>query len=154
MGLGLWPFLAFFYMMPFDNPPGLLPDFDQVLQHLNGLVNEYYNTDKNFTWPLAFSAFGLFDLWTFRPLDFSAFLHDAWRPLDNLPCLWPDFDQVLQDLNRFRDVGSGGLSLNAEVHHQHGGEADGQVLRIHFVARALRRDPRQVVHNVHQAVLQ
>ena len=84
--------------------------------------------------------------------------------IDSLLRLGPDLDEVLEDLDGLRDVGRallrgdgvggrGGGGVGGEVEHEDGGEADGEVLRVHLVARVLRRHPRQVVHHVHQAVL-
>ena len=42
----------------------------------------------------------------------------------------------------------------AGVEHQHGGEADGEVVGVHLVPRGLRRDGGQVVQKVDQAVLE
>ena len=42
----------------------------------------------------------------------------------------------------------------AGVEHQHGGEADGEVVGVHLVPGGLRRDGSQVVQQVDQAVLQ
>jgi hypothetical protein len=66
--------------------------------------------------------------------------------------LGPDFYQILEDLDRLGDIGGHGLAL-AEVEHEHGREADGQVLRVHLVAGTLRRHAGQVVHDGEQAVL-
>ena len=41
----------------------------------------------------------------------------------------------------------------AGVEHQHGGEADGEVVGVHLVPGGLRRDGSQVVQQVDQAVL-
>ena len=40
------------------------------------------------------------------------------------------------------------------VEHQHGGEADGEVVWVHLVPGGLRRDGGQVVQQVDQAVLE
>ena len=92
------------------------------------------------------------------PLFVCCILHDS------LLRLGPDLDEVLEHLDGLRDVGRallggdrvggrGGGGVGGEVEHEDGGEADGEVLRVHLVARVLRRHPRQVVHHVHQAVL-
>ena len=87
------------------------------------------------------------------------------HPHFSLLRLGPDLDEVLEDLDGLRDVGHaagrgdgvggrGRGGVGGEVEHEDGGEADGEVLRVHLVARVLRRHPGQVVHHLHQAVLE
>ena len=86
----------------------------------------------------------------------------------------PDLDQILEDLgtnqnyhgfiNPFEDSVYLELLHDARfvvqvkviagVEHQHGGEADGEVVGVHLVPGGLRRHGGQVVQQVDQAVLE
>ena len=70
---------------------------------------------------------------------------------DRLLVLWPDFNQVFEDLNGLWNVG--GLTLTAKIHHEHWSKTNGQVLRVHLVSWRLGCHLWQVIHDVHQAVL-
>ena len=69
--------------------------------------------------------------------------------------LGPYFDEILEYLQLLDD---GGLGLQVEVvagvEHQHGREADGEVVGVHLVPGGLGGHGGQVVQQVDQAVLQ
>ena len=76
----------------------------------------------------------------------------------DLRTLWPYLDEILEYVYGLRDVcvagGRGRGVWRGEVQHENGREEDGQVLRVHLVAGRLRAHAAQVVHDVHQAVLE
>ena len=73
---------------------------------------------------------------------------------EGLLALGPDLDEILEDLQL---LDYRGLRLQVQVvrgvQHQDGGEADGQVVRVHLVPRGLGGDGGQVVQQVDKAVL-
>ena len=66
----------------------------------------------------------------------------------------PNLYEILEYLELLHYGGLGTeVQVVAGVQHEHGGEADGQVVRVHLVPGGLGRDARQVVQQVNKAVL-
>ena len=86
---------------------------------------------------------------TLSPLSLRTSSHRRLRRSEPLLTLGPDLDEILEDLQLLDDAGLGvQVEVVAGVEHQHGGEADGEVVGVHLVPGGLGRDCGQVVQQV------